>query len=308
MIKRIEDIHPAPHQTVRLKKAGSRYEVRYLQREVEAPTTKISRDEYVLNKTGEVLPYTHTERRIDNLGNMTATMERLRDLLLTNIVPNKSLWCCLTYKGTPTEKQAYEDFRRFNQRLKNYVRREYDMSYEYISAWEYQARGSLHCHLVIIFDKKRPFLPNSKLQEIWSHGYTSTKALRDGDAVANYICSYLTDLPLEEAIPLGIPVAGDNVRVAETKDADGKKSKHYLVKAGRMGLYKPGFRLYRRSRGIKDPEVITCSAAHAMREIGDIPCIYERTVAVYPEDSDTPVNIINVRKFDKRRLINNEQA
>lgn len=299
MITRIDDVHPAPYNMVRLKKAGPILEVRYMQNRTEPAIVKISRDEYVEKKTGEVKPFCHTERRVDNRVSLAASMQRLRDLLFTNVTdPRKALWCTLTYRAFPTEKQVYEDFRRFNQRLKNYILKAHGMGYQYIACWEFQSRGSLHCHMVLIFPKRRPFLPSSTLADLWTHGFVSVKALRDTDRVANYLCSYLTDLPLEEAISLGISVNGSTVKEVGTQDETGRKSAKYYAKGARLALYNPGFHLYRTSRGIKRPEITECTAIQAMHEIGGAPCIFERTVAVYPDDSDTPVNIINYRKYD----------
>ncbi|PBH18006.1 hypothetical protein BGV21_21115, partial [Clostridioides difficile] len=118
-----------------------------------------------------------------------ASLRRLRDYLNTNITDvSHCKWITLTYSENMTDtKRLYDDFVKFNKRLKYYINKELDLTYEYIVAMEPQGRGALHCHMAMIFETDAPFIPNSKMSELWKQGFTVTKKLDDVDNVGAYL-------------------------------------------------------------------------------------------------------------------------
>lgn len=296
-----KDIEPAPSCHVQMKKMGNITEVRYMRRTQNGNIRKVNKENYVLVSTGEVKKFQHTETRADSKASVAQSLAHLRDLLNTNIVNTEQCrWLTLTYRENMKDtKRLYEDAKKFHMRLRYYLRRKGLPSYEYIECCEPQARGSWHMHIVIIFSNviKSPYIPNDALSEIWGHGFTKIKALKDVDNVGLYLTAYLTDMELSESFQCG-NTKGD-LKAVTIKDDHGNKLQKAIVKGARLSLYPPGFRIYRTSRGIKKPEIVKCTEAEAMEEVGTASLVFERTIRI--SNGEYGFNVINYRQFNKTR-------
>ena len=301
-IERLEEhLEPAENCEVRVKRMGNVTEVRYMKRTSECSIQKLNKDSYVILSTGELKEFEHTETRAENLTSVSQSLANLRDLLNTNITDtSRCLWVTLTYKENMCDhKRLYQDFRKFHMRMLHYLKKHSLPTYDYIVAMEPQGRGAWHAHLVMIFHDKAPFIPNDTLASIWGHGFTKTKPLKDVDNVGLYLTAYLTDMELPDVISSHGKIKG-NLKAVSAVDEQGNKQTKAIVKGARLKLYPPGFRIYRTSRGIKKPEVINCTEAEAMEEVGDAPLTFERTIKV-TDDNGKGFNIINYRQFNKAR-------
>lgn len=82
--------------------------------------TRLSKDQYILNETGEILDYKHNEHRGQNLASLKRTFKKLRWLINNNFcgAPNE-LFLTLTYKENMTDRERlYRDFDRFLKQLR----------------------------------------------------------------------------------------------------------------------------------------------------------------------------------------------
>ncbi|WP_306569138.1 hypothetical protein [Faecalispora jeddahensis] len=302
-IERLEEhLEPAENCEVRVKKMGNITEVRYMKKTPECSIQKLNKDSYVILSTGELKEFEHTETRAENLTSVSQSLANLRDLLNTNVTDaSHCLWVTLTYKENMQDnKRLYQDFRKFHMRMLHYLKKNSLPTYEYIVAMEPQGRGAWHAHLVMIFPDKAPFIPNDTLASVWGHGFTKTKPLKDVDNVGLYLTAYLTDMELPDVISSHGKIIYGDLKAVSVVDEQGKKQTKAIVKGARLKLYPPGFRIYRTSRGIRKPEVINCTEAEAMEEVGDAPLTFERTIKVM-DDSGQGFNIINYRQFNKAR-------
>lgn len=186
--------------------------------------------------------------------------------------------------------QLYEDYRRFWQRFKCYLRKQGHPAVEYIIAAEPQGRGAWHLHCLFLFSDKAPFISNADMAQIWDHGFTKTQSLKGVWNPGLYLTAYLGDMELSEAVNTGQFKAA---QLAETKD----KSK-MVIKGARLNLYPPGFNLYRSSRGIKRPEIWQTTEREAQAEISGMPLTYEKTISI-TDASGAVRNIINYRTYTK---------
>lgn len=201
---------------------------------------KISKDEMLNIKTGEIVQVHHIESRADpkNYQSLRATFKRLKRLIGTNFSGGKSeLWLTLTYKESPMTDpdRLYSDFRRFMRRLRTLTGKKL----AYILVVEPQASGSFHGHILMkTLDKSNLFIENSKVAKAWGQGFVNVRRLKDSDNVGAYLMAYLTDVDLNN-------LDGD----LEKKGASKK-----IIKGGRLGLYPVHMRIYRTSRqGIRQP-------------------------------------------------------
>jgi hypothetical protein len=295
-----ENMRPRSGSPVRLKYMGNILEIRAMSRKPVMPIRKLDKEHFVELSTGEVRKFKHTERRADNISSVAQSLKYMREYINTNVVdPRKALFITLTYAANMQDpERLYDDFRKFQMRLAYYMRKNMLPPYEYIVAIEPQARGSLHAHLLLIFQTKAPFIPHQDLSESWGHGYVKIKGLNNVDNIGVYLSAYLGDMELSEA--MGRSTGGKGFKVVESTDMDGKRQSKAIVKGARLKLYPKGFRLFRRSRGIMPPIVNDCTEAEAMQEIGDAALTYEKTIRLTDEAGNT-VNVINYRHYNKKR-------
>lgn len=244
---------------VSLKTMGHIYEICYFQNKNNKITCQlIDKDHYMYLNTGEVFECNHIQNRSESKFQVGQSLKRLRDYINTNVVDtNKCKWITLTYaKNMQDTKHLYNDFKRFMTRFK---RRFKEYKIEYITACEPQARGAWHMHLIIIFDRVAPFIPNSTIEVLWEQGFTKTTKLDDIDNIGAYLTAYLGDMEFTEENILELEKQGlkvSQMALKEVNEIEGIKLKEpkSFIKGGRLYMYPPKFNLYRISRGIKKPK------------------------------------------------------
>jgi hypothetical protein len=190
--------------------------------------------------------------------------------------------------------RLYNDFKQFIKRL------HYQLgAFEYIVAMEPQGRGAWHCHIVLIFDYKAPYIANSILSDIWGFGFVTVKKLDDVDNVGAYLTAYLGDMELSEIQKLNMQVGGA-IKEVDCKDENGQAIKKKFVKGARLSMYPPKFNLYRCSRGIKKPLIDYKRHAEAIKKVNADTLTFERTIQLTDDDSDFQ-KVINYRYYNKLR-------
>ena len=313
-IKRLEEnVRPGRGDVVRIKEMGNIVELMYQEKRNKVNVIKkLNANQYVDIRTGEVKEFVHIENRAQAINDVRKSLGRLRDYINTNVTDiSKCKWVTLTYKENMTDtKKLYTDFDKFNKRMKYYLSKQ-GYKYEYIVAMEPQGRGAWHCHLLMIFDKKAPYIKNDSedskeitMSYLWGNGYTKTKKL-DGnvDNLGAYLTAYLADMELQETADAGlIRYAVDGkYSISEVEiEEDGKKVTKAFIKGLRMVMYPPKFNIYRCSRGIKKPEITYDSEIRAQKKISAATLTFERTIKLVDNDSDYS-NTINYRYYNKIR-------
>ena len=165
-IDRIPDVRPDTAETpVTVKRCGNVIEVRYMRSTPCAVIEKVNADLYVDKRTGEVKEFCHSANRADSKASVAQSLRKLRDLINANLTaPETALWVTLTYKeNMRDERRVYEDFRRFWQRFRYYLKKHEYRPAEYITAAEPQGRGAWHLHCLFLFPEKLL----SFLMQIW---------------------------------------------------------------------------------------------------------------------------------------------
>lgn len=196
-IDRIPDVRPDTAETPgTVKRCGNVIEVRYMRSTPCAVIEKVNADLYVDKRTGEVKEFCHSANRADSKASVAQSLRKLRDLINVNLTaPETALWVTLTYKeNMRDERRVYEDFRRFWQRFRYYLKKHEYQPAEYITAAEPQGRGAWHLHCLFLFPEKAPFIPNADMARIWGHGFTKTQSLQGIDNPGLYLTAYLGDM------------------------------------------------------------------------------------------------------------------
>jgi hypothetical protein len=268
---------------------------------------KLDRNTYAVLDTGEIKEFDHGTTRADNLTSVAKSLKRLRELINTNVSDAQNcLWCTNTYKENMTDSnRLYTDFKKFNMRLQSYISKNKLPPYEYIVAMEPQGRGAWHAHLLLIFDRKAPFIPNDKLSKLWKHGFTRIRALDNIDNVGAYLTAYLGDMELSESIKYG--VLTDRAKEVVSLNDQGEKQSKYYIKGARLKMYPKGFRLFRKSRGIKEPIVYETTNSDALQKLKSHELTYEKTISLQDKNTNF-YNIINYRYYRKSKYKTNQNS
>ena len=113
-------------------------EIRYARSNLGSPIRKVDADHGLDVRTGELIEYQHKANRAESKKDVAQSMKRLRDLINANLVrPDSALWVTLTYSENMTDTvQLYEDYRRFWQKFRYYLKKQGHPDAEYIVAAE----------------------------------------------------------------------------------------------------------------------------------------------------------------------------
>lgn len=195
------------------------------------------------------------KNRAEGVKSLRRTMHNISDLVNCNVTSasrNNCLWMTLTYDHLERDpKKIGNDFEIFIKRLRRYLKKIDRDDFGYISVVEPQASGSFHFHVILIFSKCPPFIPNNEILErkLWEHGFTSIKSLSALNPGA-YLAAYLSDM---------IVTPSDTTDAVKTQENGSKR----IVKGARLYFYPAGMKIIRASRNIKRPNIKKMSASEA---------------------------------------------
>jgi len=257
------------------------------------PIKKISKNEYMILETGEVLEYKkHSENRSQDTNSLRKTFKRIRELINTNFQGNDNeLAFTITYKENMTDtKVLYKDFQNFMDVL----RYKYP-NVDYMSVVEPQGRGAWHCHVLLRFNNlDKVYIPNKVISEMWGHGFTKVKAIRkDVDNLGAYLSAYLGDVEMDQYNFKDI--TSNNVKIVEI---DGKTKR--FIKGGRLHLYPSGMNIYRCSRGINQPKKDYMTYEDAKKIVGARTPNYSTKIKIL-DDDDKFINSITYEHYNRKR-------
>lgn len=304
-IEKCDDEHKLnPLDVVRVKEMGNIIELMYMEKvNHKIYIKKISEDEYLDLRTGEVKESNRIKDRSCNYKSIRQSLSRLRDYINTNVVDVSCCkWVTLTYAENMTDtKRLYNDFDKFNKRLKYRYK---DFKYEYIVAMEPQGRGAWHAHLLLIFKEKAPYIPNEEMSKIWGHGFTSTRKLDSIDNIGAYLTAYLGDMELNDCKNMSdqelLAMRSFGMKEIEIEDDFGVKQKKSFLKGARLCMYPPKFNLYRCSRGIKKPVINKMYEFEAQKKVSSLPVTYQKTLILKDHNINFD-NKINYRYYNQKK-------
>lgn len=273
--------------------AGNTVEFLTMAKRPTAPSVvKVDKDHYVNTSTGEYAEYQHTHNRSENADNLLRTFKKIRALVNANCTDVERLhWVTLTYAENMTDtERLYSDINAFWCRFKRYCKKHGYTVPEYIMVIEPQGRGAWHAHALLIWNIKRPFIPNQEFADLWGQGFVNIKGVpHDCDNIGAYLSAYLGDCPVDE-------YQGDT-HGKEIKEVNGKR----YVKGGRLHMYPTGMNIVRASRGVKKPTVedIDPQSAHIEKILSGH--LVNRSVFAVQDDSVENGNLIAKDYYNTKR-------
>ena len=279
-----------------------------------SPCRKIDKDHYEDLRTGELKEYKHIENRSESLKSIRHTLERIRALINTNVTePNNVRWVTLTYAENMTDtRRLYADYEKFWKRFCYWCKKNGHGKPEYITVQEPQGRGAWHIHAFFIWDRKAPFISNDEVMaQLWGHGFTKVKAMRECDNVGAYFSAYLGDMPLDEVEKLpddekSKALTSGQIDEKEFTDEQDRTKKKKFVKGGRLYLYPPGMNIVRSTKGIKQPEVEIMTHAEAKEKVRSAKQTFSRAYEILGDDGEV-INRICKSYYNARRIQKQEE-
>ena len=247
--------------------------------------------------------YEHSETKADETCQQSVkrSLEKIRRIINANCTDAAKLhWVTLTYAENMTDtEQLRADFETFWKRFKRWCKKSGYPAPEYITVVEPQGRGAWHCHCFFIWSISCPYIDNnSTLAPMWGHGFVKITGCNSNcDNVGAYFSAYLSDMSLDEFrnsdVAQNVTQSGGNfpiVTKSVTTDRQGTpvpKTEKKFVKGARLVLYPPNMRIYRTSRGVKQPDVTVMTRKQAEEEKAQAGKLtFQSTVSVekIPED------------------------
>lgn len=282
---------------VKFTEMGNVLEIQYMSNRNTKASIQMLKggNEYLHIATGEIKEVTHHCTRYDQKKSLARTFSNIRSVINANITNVYNVrWITLTYaENMQDTKRLYKDFEKFNKRFRTYCDKNSYGRAEYIVICEPQQRGAWHCHLLYIWDRKAPFIPNNELEKLWRHGFTRIEQLDNVDNVGAYLTAYLGDMPLGE---YDGELEGTQIKQVVNKDGDAK----YYVKGARLNLYPTKFNMMRTSRNIKRATSVLMPLEMAMKKVNDATLTYEKTIKL-KDDENNFESIINTKYYNISR-------
>lgn len=285
---------------VRCKEMGNITEIMYSQSVSNGGyITKLDKDNYIDNRSGEIMQFSHNTSRADDIANVAKSLGRGRDIINANVTDvSFCRWLTLTYRKNMTDpKKLRKDFDNFNTRC----RKEFG-HYEYITAAEPQGRGAWHLHVLLLFDRPAPFMPNNVVSDCWKQGFVNVRKLDNVDNVGAYLTAYLGDMELSEAVSNNIvlPYTTQGIKDVDVIDDSGNLQSKRYVKGARLHMYPAGFHIFRYSKGIKKPVVSRVTYSEAKEKASSAKLTYSKTIVLEDPEKDFK-NTIHYEYYNSTR-------
>lgn len=254
----------------------------------KANIKKLDNDTYLDISTGEIKEFQHSENRQQNYNSLRQTFKKLRYLINNNFVgQGNELHVILTYKENMTDtKRLYDDFDKFFKRLRYKFKKQ--TSIDYLTVVEPQGRGAWHCHVLVRFNElEKIYIKNKELKELWGQGFVTIKSLKDVDNIGAYLSAYLADIELTEGNVSLVLKEGLQI---DTKVVEGKEKR--FIKGGRLHMYPSGMNLYRKSKGILEPERVEMPFRMVKKIVGSREPHYQKTITIQDGDFENTIQYV----------------
>ncbi|MBE6161826.1 MAG: hypothetical protein E7158_06380, partial [Firmicutes bacterium] len=136
------------------------------------------------------------ENRSQGISSLRKTFRRIREDINVNCDDvRKCKMITLTYKENMLDtKRFYDDTKKFIMKFKYKFGK-----VEYMMFCEPQSRGSLHAHIIFIWDEIAPYIDYNEVINMWGKGRATVTPLYGRvDNLGAYFTAHLSDLPVDE--------------------------------------------------------------------------------------------------------------
>lgn len=267
-------------------------EIMYMSRvNIQSNIKKISHDEYVDLKTGEIKKFSkNSETRADNIESLKKTFKKLRYLINNNFVGNPNEFF-ITLTFSPNEfgwRPSVSDTEYLAKCMKVFIqrlKRKYGQI-EFVRVLEPHADGHAHYHMLIRFDDyEKIFIPNSELNALWGYGFVQVNNLKNVDNIGAYVSAYFSDIELNEQ------TGHDKMMTDNDSTVIVEKSGKKYIKGGRLKYYPVGVQIFNKSKGLKYPDRKRMTYLEAKEKAGSDQPTFQKTMILSDVDNDFELSI-----------------
>lgn len=281
------------------------HEILYVKNKNSKPRIKLLPNHmYQDLTTGEIKP---CKKQISNRSqgkvSLRKTFKSIREAINVNCEDvRKCKMVTLTYD------EVMRDTKKFDSDINKFVKK---FNYRYgksenIKVCEAQSSGSLHSHIIFIWEDIAPYIDYKDLIKVWGKGYVKVTPLYGNvDDLGAYFTACLSDLPIEECDMTYEEVREKNLLIKEVyvdvKTGEQLKCPKYFIKGGRLQFYPPNFRIFRPSRGLKKPLKEKMENKEALEKVDSNEPTYESYLQVLDENGNE-LNVIVRKCYNSMRF------
>ena len=230
----------------------------------------------VNTETGELIEFKRSQNRGQRICDFKRSLSNLRDIIKLNVTDlEKCFFITLTYEDNISDRNVLrKDFDNFIRKF----RRKFGKC-KYINAVEYQGRGALHCHLIVIFyDIPTVLITNEDINKCWKHGSADIGPVTSAEADAKYLTNFLFEYD------------------EKNEDLDYQFKSKKQRKGERISFYDSNSRLYNCSQDIKRPEVVkNITYGEVKEKFGLTKC--EKSLSIWNDDN----NIVTIENYKTKK-------
>lgn len=289
-----------PEDYVKVTQMNHIIEIQHMQKmNTKNHILKLDKDHYLDLRTGAIEEFIHSENRGENYNSLRQTFKRLRYLINNGFTgKGNELHVILTYAENMTDTdRLYKDFEKFMKKLRYKFKDR--TTIDYISVVEPQGRGAWHCHVLIRFNQlEKVYIKNKDLSEMWGQGFVKIKSLKNIDNIGAYLSAYLTDVELNEETV--VTLIKEKLALHE-KVVNGETKR--FIKGGRLHMYPPGMNIYRKSKGIVEPDRQMMKFKKAKKIVGSAQPHYSKSYKIETEEFSNTITFIqyNLKRQEKEQ-------
>ncbi|MGI6696660.1 MAG: rolling circle replication-associated protein [Christensenellales bacterium] len=254
---------------------------------------RLDKDRCVNLKTGEIITYKKSSKRLNNHQGLRKTFSDLRRVINANFIGDhqSELHITLTYNYNEQDyTKVAKDFSRFWSRFTYHY-----PGCEYIRILEPQNAGRWHIHLLVkLMNGKLLYVDYDHLRDLWGLGLIHVSEMPSSDNIGAYFSAMFTDYD-----------AFENAECPE-QNPNGWKA---IVKGARFKFYPPNFRFYSCSKGIIRPKAKKMPYGEAMKLVGNSREVYTSTKQIVTEDelgNIQELNAVLYQQFNSNRTKSSE--
>ena len=247
--------------------------------------------------TGEIKQCKKTNNRSQSITSLKRTFKSIREAINVNCEDvRKCKMITLTYSEIMTDTKKFDtDINKFVKKF-NY---KYGKS-ENIKVCEAQSTGSLHAHIIFIWDSVAPYLDYQEVIKMWDKGFVKVSPLYGNvEDLGAYFTAHLSDLPVEECNMTYEEIIKNHLFIKEVYyDVETRKELEVpkcYIKGARLKYYPPNFRIYRPSRGLKKPDKDKMEYREALKKVDSDKSTFETAIQIVDKDGNE-LNVV-VKKY-----------
>jgi len=134
---------------------------------------------------------------------------------------------------------------------------------------------------------------------MWGNGTARVKAIKKVGDPGSYLTAYLGDIEFSRKNLVILRDKGVLIGSLEYRDVEINGKKKSFIKGGRLHFYPTGMKIFRKSKGIKEPVIFYDFCSNREKVIGNCEPKYRENIKVF-DDLQRQINYIAYEQYNKK--------